>query len=241
MEVPTFELKTLFSIRKVVDVYLHAPQDGMVAAIERATFEMDQAILRATLELDGALGKRANAGSTIASCFIFDGRVYMANVGHSRVLLVRDSRVVAKTRDHRPTDRLERLRIESAGGRVTGGRVDGVLSLSRCMGAFRFKESGRRHVSAQPSVLSRSLSDVDCVVLASDGILDEMSSADVAAFAGERVGLGARPEDVCEALVNRCKLARPRAKYLGYGDNLTVVILVPAKSPETFIRSSTAK
>ena len=64
----------------------------------------------------------------------------MANAGDSRAVLCRNKHALALTSDHKPELEEEMSRILSAGGIVVNGRVDGVLSLSRAIGDFRFKD-----------------------------------------------------------------------------------------------------
>jgi serine/threonine protein phosphatase PrpC len=49
------------------------------------------------------------------------------------------AKIKLATKDHKPTEAIERARIEAAGSFVSMGRVQGQLSLSRSLGDFRFK------------------------------------------------------------------------------------------------------
>jgi protein phosphatase 2C family protein 2/3 len=42
--------------------------------------------------------------------------------------------------DHKPTNTLEKMRIEKAGGYVEDNRVNGVIALSRAFGDLEYKQ-----------------------------------------------------------------------------------------------------
>mmetsp|Transcript_34954 Transcript_34954/g.71807 ORF Transcript_34954/g.71807 Transcript_34954/m.71807 type:complete len:179 (+) Transcript_34954:68-604(+) len=87
----------------------------------------------------------------------------------------------------------EKKRIRAAGGYVlprddeNPARLDAVLAMSRAFGNFRFKDSslepGARKVSAIPDICEFDAAPGDVLVLASDGVLDVVSSPQVAALA----------------------------------------------------------
>jgi serine/threonine protein phosphatase PrpC len=73
-----------------------------------------------------------------------DDRLVCANVGDSRALLIRKGRGVELTADHRPVGtsskgRQEMQRVVNAGGWSVGGRVCGILAVSRAFGDYEFK------------------------------------------------------------------------------------------------------
>jgi len=121
--------------------------------------------------------------------------VLLANLGDSRGLLYRrDIDELSETIDHKPDDPREKRRIRAAGGFVVPAeepnpaRLDGVLALARAFGDFRFKESPERgqedqKVSTLPDVYRLHANAGDAIVLASDGVFDVLSSADVATLA----------------------------------------------------------
>lgn len=64
-----------------------------------------------------------------------------ANLGDSRALLSSGKQLAFATRDHKPTDQLEKDRICEAGGFVLRGRVCAALAVSRALGDHQFKDS----------------------------------------------------------------------------------------------------
>ena len=65
----------------------------------------------------------------------------MGNAGDSRCIASVNGQAEALSTDHKPSDPLERERIEKAGGFVEFNRVNGNLALSRAVGDFAFKSN----------------------------------------------------------------------------------------------------
>lgn len=130
------------------------------------------------------------------------------------------------TRDHLPTRPDEARRIESAGGHVLKGRVNGVLAVSRAIGDRALKPV----VPATPDVTTRRISSSDeLLVLASDGLWDVVSKEDVARIIRRhkhRPGTVAVPVDLsaaAEALVDH-------AVQKGSKDDTSVVLVDLSRS-----------
>lgn len=106
-------------------------------------------------------------------------RLHVANCGDSRaVLWDKDGHAIAMSKDHKPTHKLERARVEAAGGWVTAeGRIEGNLNLSRAIADFEYKrtrKSGspeKQMISGVPDVKTRVLQDTDrFLLLGCDGV-----------------------------------------------------------------------
>jgi protein phosphatase 2C family protein 2/3 len=76
-------------------------------------------------------------------------KVLQANAGDSRAVASINGRALALSRDHKPTLKDERKRIEAAGGFVEYKRVNGNLALSRALGDFIFKRNERKSPQEQ--------------------------------------------------------------------------------------------
>lgn len=76
-------------------------------------------------------------------------RVLQANAGDSRAVASINGNAVPLSRDHKPTLKDERERIEAAGGWVEFNRVNGQLALSRALGDFMFKRNDRKSSEEQ--------------------------------------------------------------------------------------------
>ncbi|XP_011871353.1 PREDICTED: probable protein phosphatase 2C T23F11.1 [Vollenhovia emeryi] len=197
------------------------------------------------LELDKAMQNNAtlrdeHAGTTVIAILIKDNILYSANAGDSRAVACINGRAVPLSRDHKPTLKDERKRIEAAGGFVEYKRVNGNLALSRALGDFIFKRNDRKPpeeqiVTAFPEVQQFTIDkDWEFVVLACDGIWDVMTSEEVVQFVRPRLaharnsndetsGLTIHPEEICEELLNCC--LAPDA-LMGTGcDNMTVILV----------------
>jgi serine/threonine protein phosphatase PrpC len=135
-------------------------------------------------------------GSTVTGVLLFDDVLYSLNVGDSRAVLCRAGDVVELTRDHKPNDSQERARIESLGGRVQwfgyvdaqgepiepygAYRVNGNLAVARAIG----DRDARPFVIGEAEIRQYDLEyDKDeFIVLASDGLWDVFTSAEVVEF-----------------------------------------------------------
>ncbi len=73
------------------------------------------------------------SGSTAVVAFVTPTHYFIANCGDSRGVLLRDSKPVFCTEDHKPSNSKEHGRITKAGGHVILSRVNGSLAVSRCV------------------------------------------------------------------------------------------------------------
>ncbi|XP_063236541.1 probable protein phosphatase 2C T23F11.1 [Bacillus rossius redtenbacheri] len=202
-----------------------AYKDGHIEdAIRQGFLEVDQAMLQ-----EDSL-KDELAGTTAIVIIIKDNRLFCGNVGDSRAIASLNGAVDVLSLDHKPSNPIERKRIEAAGGWVEFNRVNGNLALSRALGDFVFKKNDKKRpeeqiVTAFPDVEVRDLNeDWEFVVLACDGIWDVMTNEEVVEFVRVRLGAGMAPEDVCEDLMTRC--LAPDCHMGGLGcDNMTVVLV----------------
>ncbi|PAA80126.1 hypothetical protein BOX15_Mlig000843g4 [Macrostomum lignano] len=190
-------------------------------------------IRAAFLEVDRDLRLRradGGAGSTALVLLVDDSTIRCASVGDSRAVLSVAGRPVQLSRDHHPGASAERARILAAGGRVVGGRVNGRLAISRALGDFSFKRSGKRPpseqmVTADPSVCVQTITNsMEFVVMASDGVWEVMSNQEVVSFVRSRLARGMNPDAVCEALLDHC-LAPDRHNGRTGKDNITAIIV----------------
>lgn len=93
--------------------------------------------------------------------------LYCANAGDARGVLCRAGKAVRLTYDHKGSDKQEAKRITDAGGFVMGGRVNGVLAVTRSLGDSSMKE----FVVGAPYTTETELCDEDeFLILACDGV-----------------------------------------------------------------------
>ncbi|KAG5616774.1 hypothetical protein H5410_016598 [Solanum commersonii] len=110
-------------------------------------------------------------GSTAVVVVLTDETIIVANCGDSRAVLSRSGSAIPLSYDHKPDKREERARIEACGGRVVftdGARVEGVLSVRQQFKAIY-------DIGAGDDLHKREAED-ECLILASDGLWDVISS-----------------------------------------------------------------
>lgn len=187
-----------FVADRIADAVLAQPELGASpsTALKAALRKVDQDWLKTEAapeaqrfwEVDRATGRgHLEDGSTALLALLRPrekdeaGRVPLtvAWVGDSRGLVVRsEGGHEVLTHDHTPESPRERARIEAAGGKVRGGRVNGRLALSRSLGAYPYKKQGL--VTCEADCLETLLTPGSLLVLATDGLWDKVSAQEVA-------------------------------------------------------------
>lgn len=101
-------------------------------------------------------------------------KLYVANIGDTRVVLVRKGIALRLTEDHNSkTNQTEVQRIKDAGGYVFGKKVGGQLSVTRAFGDHHLKECG---VISDPYYREIELEKGDShMIVACDGLWDVIS------------------------------------------------------------------
>ncbi|XP_023668687.1 protein phosphatase 1A isoform X2 [Paramormyrops kingsleyae] len=176
------------------------------------------------------------SGSTAVGVLVSPRHTYFINCGDSRGLLSRAGRVHFFTQDHKPSNPLEKERIQNAGGSVMIQRVNGSLAVSRALGDFDYKcvhgkGPTEQLVSPEPEVyeIERSEAADEFIVLACDGIWDVMANEELCDFVRSRLEVTEDLERVCNEIVDTCL-------YKGSRDNMSVVLIcfpgAPKISPE---------
>lgn len=97
-------------------------QNVVINAGVPAHEEVRERVIQAHLALDKSMrkGKRVDDGSgtTAVTVLISPTHFYFSNLGDSRAVLSRGGKVQFATKDHKPTTKAEKNRIEAAGGYV---------------------------------------------------------------------------------------------------------------------------
>lgn len=188
------------------------------------------------------MSERNRSGSTAVGAMISPCRIFLINCGDSRGLLSRAGVVHFSTQDHKPSNPLEKQRIQNAGGSVMIQRVNGSLAVSRALGDFDYKcVSGKgpteQLVSPEPEVyaIERSGAEDEFIILACDGIWDVMTNEELCDFVRSRLQVTEDLERVCNEIVDTCL-------YKGSRDNMSVVLVcfsgAPKVSPEAVKREA---
>jgi len=129
-------------------------------------------------------------GCTAVSCIIdFEKRIVTcANSGDSRCLVCEAGTAQRLSEDHKPQLESEIRRITAAGGRISNGRVNGNLNLTRSLGDHEYKQRKdlkpeEQIITCVPDTKSYDLKDeTDFLLLACDGIWDVMPDQEAANF-----------------------------------------------------------
>lgn len=220
------------------------PEGGYLApALARAFEAADEALIDHVARLGEP---ECWSGSTCTSVLVREDRVVAANVGDSRAILVRDNKAIELTSDHRPvgsnkTGRQEMDRVARAGGWSVGGRVCGILAVSRAFGDYEFK-GGRfdllEDLSEEPLAKKATLAEPPVVptpavfecarepekdqwlVIASDGLWDTVNSTSCATFIKQETKKNPdmSADQLADALVKRAIRFRTQ-------DNVAVVVV----------------
>ncbi|KAG2263052.1 hypothetical protein Bca52824_070131 [Brassica carinata] len=212
-------------------------------ALVNAFESVDQSLLK-WLESNG---EEDESGSTATVMLIRNDVSYFAHIGDSCAVLSRSGQIEELTDSHRPYGSnkaavQEMKRIKDAGGWIVNGRICGDIAVSRAFGDIRFKtkkhemlkkgvDEGRwseKFVSriefkgdmvvATPDIYQVPLtSDVEFIILASDGLWDYMKSKDVVSFVREQLREHGNVQLACEALA---QVALDRRSE----DNISIII-----------------
>jgi len=177
-------------------------------------------------------------GATSVIAFMFpvesdgDGKkkfcVKVCNSGDSRCVCEASGEILA-TKDHKPTDPEETLRVQNAGGHVSNSRVMGDLALSRALGDCRYKKSAnlspeKQIITCDPDVYTWYIKENDFFVLACDGIFDVKSNEDLMQFIHENIDSAKNFGELCENLMDDCICEEPMAASGCGADNMSVII-----------------
>jgi len=87
--------------------------------------------------------------------------------------------------DHKPENQIEIDRIEKAGSKITDGRVDGNLNLTRSLGDLKYKQKlhltpEEQAITANPDVYCFDYSnDIDFIIMDCDGIWEKKTNEEM--------------------------------------------------------------
>jgi serine/threonine protein phosphatase PrpC len=190
--------------------------------LRKAYLDMDQDMLSLP-EVERGEDK---SGCTALSVLITEKHIICANSGDSRSVMATNGKTIELSFDHKPTNPVEKSRIENAGGTVTNKRVNGDLAVSRALGDFEYKKTTtcrpeEQQVSAEPEIKVQDRAPGDeFVILACDGIWDVMSSDDANNFVRTLMNEGETDLSlICEEILDECLMRNSR-------DNMSVILIV---------------
>lgn len=194
----------------------NSPSDALVKAFIEAdvAFRNELDFRRKSKELKQ---KDWHPGCTAVVALIVRDKLYVANAGDCRTILCRAGHSYALSRDHIASILEERERVISSGGEVKW-QVDtwrvgpAALQVTRSIGDDDLKPA----VTAEPEITETLLSAEDeYLVMASDGLWDVMSNAEVVSLIKDTV----KEPGMCS------KRLATEAAERGSKDNITVIVI----------------
>ncbi|XP_061990944.1 probable protein phosphatase 2C 27 [Rosa rugosa] len=192
--------------------------------------ELEKVITRSFVETDAAFAKTCSLRSSLASgttaltAMIFGRSLLVANAGDCRAILSRNGAAIEMSKDHRPCCTKERTRIESLGGYVDDGYLNGQLGVTRALGDWHLeglKDEGERGgpLSAEPELKLITLTkDDEFLIIGSDGIWDVFTNQNAVDFARRKLQERNDVKLCCKQIVEE-------AIKRGATDNLTLVMV----------------
>ncbi|KAF5197114.1 phosphatase 2C [Thalictrum thalictroides] len=200
--------------------------------VEDAEFplKLERVVTRSFAETDAAFAKRCSLQSTLSSgttaltAMIFGRSLLVANAGDCRAVLSRLGSAVEMSKDHRPCCTREQKRIESLGGYIDDGYLNGQLGVTRALGDWHIegmKETDEQGgpLSAEPELKLITLTKEDeFLIIGSDGIWDVFTSQNAVDFTRRKLQEHNDVKLCCKEMVEE-------AIKRGAIDNLTVVVV----------------
>lgn len=200
--------------------------------VEDADFplELEKVVRRSFVQTDSQFAEtcsRLNAlssGTTALTAMIFGRSLLVANAGDCRAVLSRRGTAIEMSKDHRTCCLNERKRVESLGGYVDDGYLNGQLAVTRALGDWHIegmKEIGEPGgpLSAEPELKMITLTkDDEFLIIGSDGIWDFFSNQNAVDFARKRLQEHNDLRLCCKEIVGE-------AIKRGATDNLTAVMV----------------
>ncbi|KAF3453034.1 hypothetical protein FNV43_RR03467 [Rhamnella rubrinervis] len=192
--------------------------------------ELEKVLTRSFMETDAEFARKCSlesslsSGTTALTAMIFGRSLLVANAGDCRAVLSRRGRAIVLSKDHNPCCMKERIRIESLGGYVDDGYLNGQLAVTRALGDWHLegmKETGERGgpLSAEPELTLMTLTKEDeFLIIGSDGFWEFFSNQNAVDFARKRLQEHNDVRICCKQMVEE-------ALKLGAMDNLTVVMV----------------
>lgn len=215
-----------------------------VLSEEELMDKVKSGILSGFLSLDEKLRKipevangEDKSGTTAVCALITEKYVLFSNCGDSRgVLSVKGdgggSNPALATQDHKPSNTIERERIQNAGGNVMIQRVNGSLAVSRALGDFEYKNVDGKGpteqlVSPEPEfyVKTRDADNDEFLVLACDGVWDVMTNEDICSFIADRMRVTDDLETIANEVIDTCL-------HKGSRDNMSIIIIAFPAAPK---------
>ncbi|KAJ3695517.1 hypothetical protein LUZ60_000894 [Juncus effusus] len=206
--------------------------------VEDADFplELEKVVRRSFVYTDTQFAKSSlSSGTTALTAMIFGRSLLVANAGDCRAVLSRYGTAIEMSRDHRPCCLRERKRVESLGGFVDDGYLNGLLAVTRSLGDWHLEGMKSSELSSGPLIAEPELKlmtltkEDEFLIIGSDGVWDVFSNQNAVDFVRRRLQEHNNVKVCCKEMVEE-------AMRRGAGDNLTVVLVCFHSEPPPMIR-----
>ena len=226
--------------KNVVDVFksIEKEKSGNIKDALIETFlKLDENMLKEAGQKELREFKDNPEGEMLAGCtanvaVLVNGELYVANAGDSRAVINSGGIAVEMSIDHKPDDKDEQDRIQSAGGFISEGRVNGNLNLSRALGDFEYKrdaalEPKQQIITCYPDVRVRQITPNDeFLIMGCDGIWETKSNQEMVDYIKEKLQKGFDAGTVLEHLLDDlCAVDSLSAAGKGC-DNMSSVLII---------------
>jgi len=190
-------------------------------------FEPAEALINTYTNVDKnwlSLAKDGNLkdGSTAISVLIKNGTLYCANTGDCRAIMYANNQIIQLSEDHKPDNPKELERINSHGGVVIGGRVQGQIAVSRAFGDIDYKDIDtleEKWITCTPDIKEYELNaEVEFIVIACDGLWDVLNNEETVEFVKQQLNNNIPHDKIAENLVQE-------AFELKSQDNISAVLI----------------
>lgn len=220
---PTEPLNSLSTYISSSDIFRKLSNQNF-SLIQNSIKEISQLIKSSEYETDFS-------GTTMNQIIIADKKIISINIGDSRAIMIKRNETVSLSKDHKPSDPIERNRIESLGGEVKRssnsigplrvwikGKEYPGIAMSRSLGDLVSKEIG---VIGEADI---NVYDVDntClgIVIASDGVWDNVSNEEVRDIFIKENEEGKIAEEIKE---------KSRGRYINRKENIDDISIIVIK------------
>jgi len=232
-----------------VSEYVIQTLPGVIKDMMEKSTDIGKILEEAYVDVDTTLADHVDAqvsGTTAVTCFMRKDYMWLANAGDSRAIIVRKNKgkagfkSVDLTEDQKPDTPAEMKRILAMGGHVTPAGANGSparvwhnlrgLAMGRSIGDHAAATVG---VIAQPEITEYQVHEDDfCVILASDGVWELLTSDQVADIVYSVSKDSMDPNKMADAIVEQSSYMW-KVEEGDYRDDITVVLcLFPWTLPE---------
>ena len=191
------QIASELACKTFIDVYLNHPATEVEQALRAGVI----AAHRYVSDVGQAVAARKGMGTTLSGLVIRQDTYYIAQVGDSRIYLLRDGVVTQLTHDHTWVDEMIRM------GKLTPEEAENhpyKHVLTRAIGG---------EGPVEPDILVEKVEEGDVFLLCSDGLTNHVTDEQIRFFLGEH-----GPSEACWKLVGA-------ALQGGGSDNCTVMIV----------------